>query len=368
MRRKLAWWFLGLVAFFLLGAYALQEFELLSVTILPDRLGWLLLLLWGAAVMGAVFEPLVKELFPRATKEDVAKNPARLLRDYETLSGYYPVACIAILLGSLLAGALFLEDAFALADVASSPAFFTAALISGVINIFIFYFGTKALRYGDLSLVSMTAGLSPLLTLPISFIVFQVFAGSAPLESPNVSLFGLVGILLIVSGLILNVFADEKQKETREAPEGDWFAHHPVLSGMLAATLGSVALNFDKVAVEAGNPFLFSIVVTGVVALGTIAFGLIRNGLSRLLYLWKTHGRSFIIVGTVYGALVLVMAITLWGENVNYQGAIKRLSIIFATLYGAYVLFEGGTLRAKLIRIAVAIAAVLGIVLITVFG
>lgn len=362
-RKHFVWGFLLLFALCLLSAYAF-----LPATIFPERLGWLLLLLWGAAVMGAVFEPLVKELFPRASREETKEEPRKVLLDYETLSGYYPVALLTIVIGSLLAGVFFLEDALVLTEVGSASAFWTTALLSGVINIFIFYFGTKALRYGDLSLVSMTAGLAPLLTLPVSFVAYRVFAGSAPLQDPSVSLLGLVGILLIVSGLVLNVFADQKQKTTREAPEGDWFANHPVVSGMLSAGLASIALNFDKVAVEAGNPFLFSIVVTGVVAIGTTVFVLLKNGAPRLLFLWETHARSFLIVGAVYGTLVLAMALTLWGENVNYQEAIKRLSIIFATLYGAYVLFEGGTLRTKLIRIAVAVCAVIGIVLITVFG
>ena len=358
----------GVVIVLLLSAYVADHSNLVSSTLLPDRLYWLLFLLLGAFTMGAGFEPLIKERFPKASQEEVTEAPERLLKDYEPLAGYYPVACVTIIFGSLLVAALFLGAPTAILSLPSASSFWFAAVMSGVINIFIFYFGTKALRYGDLSLVSMTAGLAPLLTLPVSFVVYNVFGRTAPITDPSVTFLGFVGILLIVCGLVINVFAERRQGTPPLAPPHDWFARHPVISGMTSAALASVAINFDKVAVEAGNPFLFGIIVTLTVSLGTLGFVWFRSGCARIVYLFRTYARSFLIVGAVYGALVLLMALTLWGENVNYQGTIKRLSIVFATLYGAWVLGEGGTPRSKFIRIIVAIAAVLGIALITIWG
>ncbi|MSU56527.1 MAG: hypothetical protein EXS51_04470 [Candidatus Taylorbacteria bacterium] len=352
----------------LLVLYLVEQSGMFGFSVLPDRLAWLLLLLLGAAVMGTVFEPLVKERFPKQDTDAIKKEPARLLTDYETLAGYYPVAFLAIVAGSLLSTTFLFGGPEAIFRVASVPVFWLAAVLSGILNIFIFFFGTKALRYGDLSLVSVTAGVAPLLTLPISFATYQLFGDFAPLQSPDVTTAGLVGISFVVGALAVNVLAERTQGSPPSAPKGDWFAHHPVISGILSASIASVALNLDKVAVEAGNPFLFSIVVTLIVAGGTCCFTLVRSGIQRLAFMWKTYRPSYLIVGTVYGVLVLVMALTLWGENVNYQGTIKRLSMVFATFYGAWVLGEGGTLKTKIVRIVVAVMAVLGIVLITVWG
>lgn len=358
----------GVVSAVLLVAYGVDHGGLLSFKLLPERLYWLLFLLVGAFGMGAGFEPLVKERFPKVSPDEANQSPARLLKDYEPLAGYYPIACATIIFGSLLVATFFLGAPVAILSLPSASSFWFAALLSGVINIFIFYFGTKALRYGDLSLVSMTAGLAPLFTLPVSFLVYGMFGRVAPITDPSVTFLGFIGILLIVCGLVINVFAEHRQGTPPLAPPHDWFARHPVVSGMVSASLASIAINFDKVAVEAGNPFLFSIVVTSVVSVGTLGFVFFRSGFSRIRYLFTHYRNSFFIVGSVYGALVLLMALTLWGENVNYQGTIKRLSIVFATLYGAWILGEGSTVRSKLVRIVVALASVAGIALITIWG
>jgi hypothetical protein len=60
----------------------------------------------------------------------------------------------------------------------------------------------------------------------------------------------------------------------------------------------------------------------------------------------------------------VVYNITLVDHNINYYGAIKRSTVVFAALYGIYVLQEGIGARNKAIRLSMSALVLTGVFLI----
>ena len=326
---------------------------------------WTALLLFGAMITGFLFQPMVKTNFPGLKDPRGTTNPNLNLKDHETLMGYYPVVALVLFIGALALSPILYGEQIIL-DLKSSH-FFWSILGTGILNVGIFYFLTKGMRYGDVSLVSVTWALSPVFVLPISIIVYQLIGASAPIGNPSVSAAGFAGIIIAVAAVALSVLAN-KRKPPDEAPKGDFFANHPVASGILATVIASVAVNFDKVAIDSANPFLAGIVMSLVVVAITLGWTLKQGGIERMRFVFKSYWREFLRVGLVYGAVILVMNVALFGANVNYYASIKRAAAIFGTFYGIYVLREGQNTGEKLLRIGVAVAVIIGIVLITLKG
>lgn len=338
----------------------------IAETSVTKNLWWTWLLLFGAAITGFLFQPLVKERFPSTKSPRVIADPRLHLKDHETLMGYYPIVAFVVLLGGLLTShTLYGSD---IIFQIKSVHFWWATATTGVLNVFIFYFLTKGFRYGDLSLVSVTQAMSPLFVLPISFAAFALFGSIAPIANPSVSTAGMFGILLTVVALILNVIAGKKTPVTTAPPVGDWFAHHPVFSGLVGTFIGSVAVNFDKIAIDSANPFLAGILTMLIVSVITTAWTYADGGLERIAFVFKQYANPFLLVGLAYGAVILVMNITLYGANVNYYVTIKRTSALFGIIYGMYVLREGLSTKDKVMRITVGILVIAGVLLITLKG
>lgn len=337
-----------------------------TATALSRNIWWTALLLFGAAITGFLFQPMVKALFPSTKDPRIIADPRLHLKDHETLMGYYPIVALIVLLGGLVtSNALYGSN---IIFEIKSVHFWWATATTGVLNVFIFYFLTKGLRYGDLSLVSVTQAMSPLFVLPISFAAFALLGGIAPIANPSVSTAGMFGILLTVVALVLNVIAGKKTPVTTAPPVGDWFANHPVFSGLLGTFIGSVAVNFDKIAIDSANPFLAGILTMLVVSVITTAWTYADGGFERIAFVFKKYAKAFLLVGLAYGAVILVMNITLYGANVNYYATIKRTSALFGIIYGMYVLREGLGAKDKVMRIAVGILVIAGVLLITLKG
>jgi len=347
------------------GWKVMGVFELIPFGPFSERFFWVFLVLLQAVIFGAVFQPLTKNKFPKGNDPDVVKEPKLFLKDYETMAGYYPIVALLGLLGGILLWPFFSTSS--VFEIHSAH-FWWAAIGTGILNTFLFYFLTKAFRYGDLSLVSATWAVSPLFVLPISFLIFELIGDATPLTNPSVSTFGFLGIMLTVGAVLVNVFVERHSGPVSGAPAGDWFANHPVLSGLFGMLFATVALNFDKVAADSANPFLSIFIAMSVVSFLTISMTVLLGSWGRLFYIIKRYWRSFLIVGGVYGITVLLAYVTLFGENVNYQGALKRSSAIFGTLYGIYVLGEGINGKAKMSRILVALSVVAGVLLIAIWG
>lgn len=324
---------------------------------------WWVLLLWGAMWTGLIFQPLIKSAFPGMNHDMVRQDPARHLKDHEALMGYYPVVALVVGASSfVLSPMLFGTGMGALFLLHDATIFFAAALVSGVLNVGIFYFFNKALRYGDMSLVSAAQGLNPVFSIPLSFIFFA-WLGSAYVSNPSVTAIGLAGIVVITLAVVVNGLL-QKKRIAEAAPAEDWFAQHPLTSALASAVFAGVAVNVDKIAIDAGNPFLAGVVTMGTVALVTAAWTAWQSGSARVWYVFSAYRRAFLVVGVAYAVVIIVMNVTLYGHNVNYYAAIKRSSAVFGTVYGLYVLKEAYGMGNMALRLLTSAAIVAGTFLI----
>lgn len=332
-----------------------------------ERLWWTAWLVFGSMLLGFVVEPLVKKSFPKPDSPTVQQHPELYLKDHEVLMGYYGVVALVVFLSAFVLSPVLYQTQ--LVFYVANRHFWWAVCITGMLNVGIFYFFNKAIRYGDISLVSITRGFVPVITLPISFVIYALVYPYIKLSVPSVSAWGFAGIVLVVGGLVLNVFQKKSScKEVRHIPAGDWFATHPMLAGLLSACLAGFAINFDKVAADAANPFLLGIVVPIIVAFLTFLWTCFSSSLRRVATIFRIYGKSFLTVGFWYAMVTIVMNVAVFGHNVNYYGAVKRTSILFATVYGIAVLREGMNIRQKAVRLFVSTLIIAGVVLITLKG
>jgi uncharacterized membrane protein len=308
---------------------------------------------------GFVSQPLTKKLFPTPKASDTEAESERVLKDHETLAGYYPIAALTVACGALLVPEIGSGGgSHALFSIPHPTTFLVAAIISGALNVGLFYFFIKALRYGDLSIIASSQALNPVLALPVSFAAFALFPHIV--SNPSISFAGFVGIMVVVAGIAINGFLQRAAKKQVSAPAGDWFAAHPFASALTSACFAALSINFDKIAVDAGNAFAAGVVTLGTVALITLVWILVQSGYARVHFIIKNHAKAFLIVGIVYGILIITFNLVLAENNVNYYGAIKRAVVVWSTLYGIYILSEGASSRDKLARLLVSLSILAG--------
>lgn len=344
-----------------LALFGLIVWRVLGVSDSQNTLWWWLLLLWGTAYTGIVQHPLNKSLFPGMEHPEIVQEPARLLKDHEALALYYPVSVIVIGLSAYILSPLLFSGATSLFTIKSMH-FWWASVLSGILNVGIFYFFNKGMRYGDVSVVSTAWGFNPVIVLPVSFIVYAFVGGVV--TSPTVSTLGFVGIVLVVGAIFVNG-ATQKKTTPTTPPKGDWFAHHPFLSGLLGAgIIAPIAVNFDKVAVDAGNPFLAGMVTFATASVITLAWTMVESGWKRISYLIHVYRKELLVMGVAFAISNIAFNVTLYGQNINYYAAIKRSTVLWSTLYGIFMLREGGDARNKRIRLLVSLVLFLGVVLI----
>jgi drug/metabolite transporter (DMT)-like permease len=239
------------------------------------------------------------------------------------------------------------------------PAFWTALLIGGTLNIFAFLLYVKAIKEADLSLTVPLVTLTPLFLLLTS----PLIVGEKP------SGMDAIGVLLIVCGsYILNL----------KANQGSWFAplwqmlqNSGCRKMLLVAFLWSFTSTYDKVGVVNSSPFFWSIALFLYVAAGLTPM-LIYRGWSRsskptnpestrgnwfpyLPFLLTTGAFSAIAVGFQMVALTLT--------SVAQVIAIKRMSSLFSVAFGHFLFGETGLKE----RLSGALVMVLGVAIMTLF-
>lgn len=368
-RKRIAQGFVVVYAICLLfyRFYLLQLGDI--ATEFQNNLWWVGIVVLGSMMIGFLFEPMTKASFPNENDSRVKENPELKLEDHEVMTGHYGFAALTVLVVSLIVSPLFYGRQL-LFEVQSLN-FVWAVIATGCLNVGIFYFFIKAIRYGDISQVSMLRGLIPILTLPISYLVYVFVGSSGVVSPPYVSWIGLLGIVLVVSAILVNVAAKGSKKKPVEISKlaiKDWFARHPVVSAGVSACFACFAINFDKVAVDSANPFLFGTITMLIIASITFVWVLQKKGWSRIRFLFKNYLSNFIKVGVVYGLIIICMNVGLFGNNVNYVGSTKRVSIIFATLFGVLILREGLSTKHKIVRVITSLLVVGGIFLMMMWG
>jgi drug/metabolite transporter (DMT)-like permease len=253
------------------------------------------------------------------------------------------------------------------------PAFYPAVATTVILNICGLLLIFKALSSSDLSLSVPMLSFTPVFLIGTSYAILH--------EIP--SLFGIIGICIIVSGsYVLNISAGHEHAmdpvRSMMRNRGSWYM-------LIVAFLFAVSINFDKIVLINSDPF-FGMALT-VMSIG-IAFLFLfvysctvrtkqhteqpahsvelagrRDPETRAVPLKQFAGLSVLIgLFVAIEAASINVAYTL--QIVPYVIAIKRLSIIFIVLFGTIVLSEGDLTK----RVLGATIMVAGAIIILLFA
>ncbi|HOW60347.1 MAG TPA: DMT family transporter [Candidatus Moranbacteria bacterium] len=230
------------------------------------------------------------------------------------------------------------------------PAFIKAVIVSGLINVFTTFLSLKALKEGELSLVSPILVLSPVFLLITSPLINNQFP----------TILGTVGILFSMGG-IYQMKIKEKKLGWIEPIKAIWRSKG-VKSALIVAFLWSISANYDSVGTINSSPFFFILVVNFFIFACFLPFALIKKdfftsikknfkGLAALSVFMTSE------VGFQFAAFELAI--------VPYVISIKRTSALFSVFWGKQIFKEESEFKD---RLSGAILVVIGLVLIKLFG
>lgn len=229
----------------------------------------------------------------------------------------------------LIAGAILSTVSFVNGFPNVQSGFYSAVSVTVVLNVVATIFLYKALKSGDLSLVSPLLSFTPAFLIVTSFVILH--------ELP--SLLGVFGIALIVVGSyilhwaffgesIVNVFSR--------------FRSDPASMYMLAvAFIFSISGNFDKLASLHGTPVFASAIID--ISLGTslLVLGLLlKKRAGDVAYSGTIRWQWLVLLGMLFALGTWAQNTALTIQIVPYVMAVARLNIIFSVLYGFFLFRE----------------------------
>ncbi len=209
-----------------------------------------------------------------------------------------------------------------------------------VLEIAIMYTYVRALQLSEQSLVGPLFGLSLVFLVPLS----ALFLGEYP------SLFGLLGIGLIVGGiLVLRAHGTYSLTETLRALRTDRGAHHMLIASVTAA----ISMTVIKGSFISGiHPVNFGFWVTLGLLMTFSIVAYIRNVSLREV------NRASLIAAALFGIGQISMYIGVSLTNTAYFIALKRSSIFFDVVIGKFL---GGELHLEW-KVLGALVILLGVV------
>jgi drug/metabolite transporter (DMT)-like permease len=228
-------------------------------------------------------------------------------------------------------------------------AFYAATAASLPLEIVAVFLYIHAIQRSPLSLTIPFLSLTPVFTMPISYVLI----GEVP------SLLGAAGVLLVAIGAYtLNIHA----RHTGWTGPIRAIAREPG-SGMMVgvALIYAVTSALGKIAVLHSSPVFFGAVYSCLLA---VTVGAVAARFSPGI--WGTvriHLRPLVIIGALYGAMAVCHFKAIALAPVAYMIALKRTSILFAVILGR-VFFRERALRQRLLGALLMLA---GAVLISVF-
>ncbi len=249
-------------------------------------------------------------------------------------------------------GLLFFTPVFLIAlhrVGADTPVSITYIFLSGFNHFIYWYFLTKTLEKGDLSLVYPIMRSSPALVLIFSVTIL----------AEDVSVLGVSGILLVALGVYtinLESLVFAELLRPFRAMRRDRAIQFAFLTLLSAACYSLV----DKIAVGKMNPVLFAYVYPWI-SLGLFSGYIFKAKTNREVKKeWSAHKGSILVCGvlSIFGYFLILLAFTI--ERMSYIVGLRQLSIVFAVLLGGHVLKE----KNKLVRIAASIIIFTGAYLI----
>jgi uncharacterized membrane protein len=229
-----------------------------------------------------------------------------------------------------------------------TPGFWIAILVSGTLNIATAILYLKAIKLADLSLVIPLSTFTPLFLL----ITSPLIVGEFP------SIFGLIGILLIVFGsYILNI---KEKKDGLFAPFKALVSNKGAQLMLLVAFIWSITSNFDKIGLQNSSPIFYGIAINIFITIGITPFVLFKS--KKNIKQIPKNLKSLIPVGVFHGLMIIFHMIAISMTLVAYLISIKRTSAIISVLFGAIIFKEKG-LKERILGVIIMIIGVLCIML-----
>ncbi len=224
-------------------------------------------------------------------------------------------------------------------------------ILSGIMHFIYWYFLSKALDLGDLSLTYPIMRSSPALVLLFSITILK----------ENVSMLGGIGILLVVFGVYtINMHRIEVHEFIK--PIQSIFKDRATQYAFL--TLVSVASYslIDKIAVSKMHPVFFAFLYPWISLVLFTSLLFKSKKKEALIREWQVHKTSILTCGliSICGYFLILWAFTL--ERMSYILGLRQISIVIAVLLGGHFLKE----KNKLIRTISAIIIFIGCYLITI--
>ena len=223
--------------------------------------------------------------------------------------------------------------------------------LSGFVHFIYWYFLSKALEKGDLSLIYPIMRSSPALVLIFSITIL----------GENVSVLGVTGILLVAIG-VYTINMESLALSELLRPFRAMTRDRAIQFSFL--TLFSVACYtlVDKIAVGQMHPVIFAYVYPWI-SLSLFSGYIFKAKSSDVLKKeWALRKGSILVCGvlSIFGYFLILQAFTM--ERMSYVVGLRQLSIVFAVLLGGHLLKEEN----KKIRIASSIIIFIGAYLIAI--
>ncbi len=170
---------------------------------------------------------------------------------------------------------------------------------------------------------------------------------------------GLLGLALLIAGLIVVGSGVAWSRLGRMI-----FSAKGIVAALAAALCISIYSAIDGAAVRIAAPSSYTVLTLGLSALLFAPVVLLRYGRSVVLNEWRVNFRRIIFVGIIMLATYILVLQAYSIARVSYAGAIREVSIVFATLAGWFWLGE----RFGLVRTVGSLLIFAGIIVIAVLG
>jgi drug/metabolite transporter (DMT)-like permease len=285
----------------------------------------------------------------------VAQSGIQALSKTALQIGRYTKFGISFISNALTASLVFGAAYWFFPPVELDPRFWFAALATGVLNAIAFPMLLKAYEVGEFSVVFSMILLTPVFLLVTSYF----FLDEAP------SAWGIVGVILTVTGLGITSYKSNENKDVPNARLGN-------MLGLLVALIYSISVNFDKLATQYSNALIAPASANLMIAVGSLLFALVmrkplQNGEGELPSKPRHHFHlaSFgilIALAAVMAATGILHSLALLEGYASYTIAVKRLAVLFGVVWG-WLFFHEKNISRKMLGVAAAVAGVVMIVL-----
>ncbi|MFA4891647.1 MAG: EamA family transporter [Candidatus Gracilibacteria bacterium] len=228
-----------------------------------------------------------------------------------------------------LAGGVFLVSSavlfiYSMANgIPSIGEFFYIALFSAAIS----NAAVSALTYYALSTCELSLSI-PMLSFTPVFLILTSYL----ILGEKTSLLGALGILFIVFGCIVI----ETGKECGKRKNWNWRKGEFLM--LIVAFLYSICGNLDKMLIKNSDPTFGTAFEFLIMCAILWSFSVFKE--KKPTKIFKENFWAFVVLGLVCSVSTIFINTALQIQIVPYVIAIKRLSILFAVLYGAIILKE----------------------------